>query len=78
MKRYYVRVSSFSLGKVLMALLNDSNVEEVCVSLEDSELLVSFSETEKAICDIHKEPTKDKKTNARDVITPFKERNTYD
>ena len=49
-RRFYVRVSSFSLGKVLMALLNDDNVEEVCVSLEDNELLVSFSENKKAKC----------------------------
>lgn len=43
-RRFYVRVSNFSLGRVLMALLNDNNVEEVGVSLEDDELLVSFSE----------------------------------
>lgn len=47
MKRFYVRVSPFSLGKVLMALLNDDNVSEVCVSLEDNDLLVSFSERPK-------------------------------
>ena len=47
MKRFYVRVSKFSLGKVLMALLDDDNVSEVCVSLEDNDLLVSFSERPK-------------------------------
>ena len=50
MKRFYVRVSKFSLGKVLMALLNDDNVEEVCVSLEDNDLLVSFSENKRTRC----------------------------
>ena len=49
-RRFYVRVSSFSLGKVLMALLDDDNVEEVCVSLEDNELLVSFSNRQRKIC----------------------------
>lgn len=49
-RRFYVRVSSFSLGKVLMALLNDDNVEQVCVSLEDNDLLVSFSNRERKIC----------------------------
>ena len=46
-RRFYVRVSSFSLGKVLMALLDDDHVGEVCVSLEDDELLVSFSKKER-------------------------------
>ena len=42
--RYYFRVSPFSLGKVLMALMDDTeHVREVCVSLEDDDLLVSFS-----------------------------------
>ena len=41
-KRFYFRVSPFALGKVLMALLDDDNVDEVCVSLADNELLVSF------------------------------------
>ena len=45
MKRFYVRVSKFSLGKVLMALLDDDYVSDVCVSLEDDDLLVSFSES---------------------------------
>lgn len=49
-RRFYVRVSSFSLGKVLMALLDDDHVEEVCVSLEDNELLVSFSKKERIKC----------------------------
>ena len=41
-KRFYFRTSPFALGKVLMALLDDDNVDEVCVSLGDNELLVSF------------------------------------
>ena len=42
-RRFYFMTSPFALGKVLMALLDDDNVDEVCVSLEDNELLVSFS-----------------------------------
>ena len=43
-KRYYVRVSSFALGKVLISLRDDKeHVKDVCVSLEDDDLLVSFS-----------------------------------
>ena len=49
-RRFYVRVSSFSLGTVLMSLLDDDHVEEVCVSLEDGELLVSFSKKINAVC----------------------------
>ena len=41
-RRFYFRVSPFALGKVLMALLDDDNVDNVGVSLADSELLVSF------------------------------------
>ena len=42
--RYYFRVSPFALGKTLMALMDDKgHVREVCVSLEDDDLLVSFS-----------------------------------
>ena len=56
MKRFYVRVSSFSLGKVLMALSNDDNVTKVCVSLEDNDLLVSFSENPKRCPTMTSEP----------------------
>lgn len=42
--RYYVRVSSFALAKVLISLRDDKeHVKDVCVSLEDDDLLVSFS-----------------------------------
>ena len=43
MKRFYFRVSPFALGNVLMALLDDNDVDKVCTSMEDGELLVSFS-----------------------------------
>ena len=42
--RYYFRVSPFALGKVIMALEDDKeHVTDVGVSLEDDDLLVSFS-----------------------------------
>ncbi len=49
-RRFYFRTSPFALGKVLMALLDDDNVEQVCVSLEDNDLLVSFSNRKRKIC----------------------------
>lgn len=59
-RRFYVRVSSFSLGTVLMSLLDDDHIEEVCVSLEDGELLVSFSKKINAVCSDIKSKSCDK------------------
>lgn len=43
--RFYVRVTPFALGTVLMALERDhEHVKDVTASMEDGDILVAFSD----------------------------------
>lgn len=51
--RHYIRVAPFALASVLSALDKDKeHARKICVSLEDDELLVSYSEAPRRKCGV--------------------------